>query len=62
LVDHNTNDEILSTDPVAPSPTMVDKYLNGCHLQLLASRGDHVLVLVVTFQLLPKAKPMRPPV
>jgi hypothetical protein len=57
--DHITNDEILSTNTIAPSPSMVGKNLVGHHLELLASHGDLLLILFITFQLKPEAESVR---
>jgi hypothetical protein len=53
-----TNDKILSTNSIAPSPFIVGKNLHGHHLELLACHGDLLLVLVVTFQLRLEAEPV----
>jgi hypothetical protein len=49
LIDHNTDDEILSANLLAPSPSMVGKNLHGHHLELLVDRCNHLLVLLFTF-------------
>jgi hypothetical protein len=57
-----TNDEILSTNSMTPSPSMVGKNLHGHRLELLARYGDLLLVLIVTFQLRPEVKLVCSPV
>jgi hypothetical protein len=56
------NNEILSTNSMTPSLSMIGKNLHDHRLELLARYSDLLLVLIVTFQLRPEAEPVCSPV
>jgi hypothetical protein len=51
LNDPITNDEVLSSKPMAPSPSVVGKNLHDHHIKLQECIGNLLLILITTFQL-----------
>jgi hypothetical protein len=59
--DPNTNDETLSSNPIAKSSSVLDEDLHGHSLKFQTRLGDLFLILIIIFQLRPETEPMCSP-
>jgi hypothetical protein len=61
-VTQSLDEEILTTNPIIKSPFVVDINLYGHYLLFSTRQIDHLLVLIIPFQLRPEAEPVCSPI
>jgi hypothetical protein len=55
---NSLGDELLSANLIAKSLSMIDINMHGHHLQFLARRVYHLLVLIIPFQMRTEVEPV----